>query len=199
MHTTDNYQLCQWESADRILMESFNGDNQKIDAALKASADAIAAKADADTLRYVKICETVMESSAGAVSLDVSSVDFSQYLKVELFIHAPDYTGDITIRINHLSSGYNHTAVSGSVDGRGSSADFLALLQQKSYGMLSFFTPHPSGRVGCISISTDGSGSYEGFQSVSSSTWGNLSSFDFAAETSAFPVGSRFILYGLKA
>ena len=39
-HTT-NYQLNQWAKADRIMMDDFNADNQKIDAAIKANADAI--------------------------------------------------------------------------------------------------------------------------------------------------------------
>lgn len=39
---TANYQLNQWVKTDRIQMEDFNSDNQKIDAALKAHADALA-------------------------------------------------------------------------------------------------------------------------------------------------------------
>ena len=41
-HTT-NYNLNQWEAADKVLRAEFNADNAKIDAALKASADAIGA------------------------------------------------------------------------------------------------------------------------------------------------------------
>jgi hypothetical protein len=37
---TSNYQLSQWERSDKIQMEDFNADNAKIDAALKAEADA---------------------------------------------------------------------------------------------------------------------------------------------------------------
>ena len=37
MEETSNYQLNQWESTDRILMEDFNADNAKIDAALAAA------------------------------------------------------------------------------------------------------------------------------------------------------------------
>ena len=40
---TANYQLSQWEAADRIQREDFNADNAKIDAALKTNADAAAA------------------------------------------------------------------------------------------------------------------------------------------------------------
>ena len=34
MNYTKNYQLNQWEKSDRVLMEDFNADNQKIDAAI---------------------------------------------------------------------------------------------------------------------------------------------------------------------
>lgn len=40
MNHTTNYQLSQWAKSDRIMMDDFNADNQKIDAALKANADA---------------------------------------------------------------------------------------------------------------------------------------------------------------
>lgn len=45
-HTT-NHQLSQWENTDRVLMEDFNADNAKIDAALRAEADARAAETQA--------------------------------------------------------------------------------------------------------------------------------------------------------
>ena len=38
--STNNYGLNQWESTDRIMMEDFNEDNAKIDAALKAEQEA---------------------------------------------------------------------------------------------------------------------------------------------------------------
>ena len=41
---TTNYQLNQWEAGDQVLRTEFNQDNQKIDAALKTNADAIAAE-----------------------------------------------------------------------------------------------------------------------------------------------------------
>lgn len=37
MNYTQNYQLSQWVESDRVLMEDFNRDNAKIDAALAAS------------------------------------------------------------------------------------------------------------------------------------------------------------------
>ena len=44
MTKTTNYQLNQWAKSDRVMMDDFNADNAKIDAALKANADAIAAE-----------------------------------------------------------------------------------------------------------------------------------------------------------
>ena len=38
MTKTTNYQLNQWAKSDRVMMDDFNADNTKIDAALKANA-----------------------------------------------------------------------------------------------------------------------------------------------------------------
>ena len=38
MKYTKNYQLNQWDAADRVLREDFNRDNQKIDTALEETA-----------------------------------------------------------------------------------------------------------------------------------------------------------------
>ena len=43
MENTSNYGLKRWDPEDRILMEEFNSDNEKIDTALKSSADGVAA------------------------------------------------------------------------------------------------------------------------------------------------------------
>ena len=48
-HTT-NYQLSQWESSDRILMEDFNDAFETIDTQMKAQSDAIAGKAAQSTV-----------------------------------------------------------------------------------------------------------------------------------------------------
>ena len=50
MTKTTNYQLNQWAKSDRVMMDDFNADNAKIDAALKANADAIGEKAAAAAL-----------------------------------------------------------------------------------------------------------------------------------------------------
>lgn len=60
MNHTQNYQLSQWEMSDRIRMEDFNADNAKLDAALKAHEDAIAARATTAALS----AETAARTSA---------------------------------------------------------------------------------------------------------------------------------------
>ena len=54
MTKTTNYQLNQWAKSDRVMMDDFNADNAKIDAALKANADAIAETAAAFPLVKIK-------------------------------------------------------------------------------------------------------------------------------------------------
>lgn len=50
MNRTANYDLCQWEKNDQILMEDFNADNAKIEAAL---ADLESRKCNQSTLMAV--------------------------------------------------------------------------------------------------------------------------------------------------
>ena len=63
MNKTANFQLTQWEKTDRILMEEFNSDNEKIDTALKGNADKAAALQTA--LAGAGNCEIGMISYTG--------------------------------------------------------------------------------------------------------------------------------------
>ena len=53
MEKTTNYQLPKWEKSDFIKMDDFNDMTQKLDAALKANADAAATKAEAETVTAI--------------------------------------------------------------------------------------------------------------------------------------------------
>ena len=75
-HTT-NYQLNQWAKPDRVMMDDFNTDNAKIDAALKANADAIAETAAAFPL--VKIKEVTLGADTAQWDIDVSDINIAQY------------------------------------------------------------------------------------------------------------------------
>ncbi len=80
MTKTTNYQLNQWAKSDRIMMDDFNADNQKIDAALKANADAA-------TYAPVLLRSTVLAEPAYEITLSTSGLDLSQFRRVELEIH----------------------------------------------------------------------------------------------------------------
>ena len=98
MNQTANYQLSQWETTDRILMSDFNNDNSKIDAALKANAEAIAAletqldaKADQADLtdlakrsRFTKLKEVDITSDTTSIEIDLSGIDWTQWANVHL-------------------------------------------------------------------------------------------------------------------
>jgi len=63
---TPNYQLNQWEADDQVLRVDFNADNAKLDAALKAEADARAAAVKA-------VDQRVNELSAGKADISVAA------------------------------------------------------------------------------------------------------------------------------
>lgn len=85
---TEHYNLSQWEKTDKILMEDFNADNAKLDAALAChpSAELICAA-------------TVEDETATRVGLDVSQVDWSRYFMLYLSVHK-DTRGSLTITTN---------------------------------------------------------------------------------------------------
>ena len=81
---TPNYQLSQWERTDRVLMEDFNADNAKIDAALGTLAGQVSGKADASALAAVsqsRNCQAATTSYTGTGTSGEnapSSVSFSR-------------------------------------------------------------------------------------------------------------------------
>ena len=91
MTKTTNYQLNQWEKTDRILMEDFNADNAKVDAALKGQAEALAAEqaareagdaalAEKSTPQVLKTVTQPADSTLFTV--DLSDIDWNQWRNV---------------------------------------------------------------------------------------------------------------------
>ena len=183
---TKHYQLHQWDPQDPFLRTDFNQDLSKIDTALGA-------------IPYVKIKDLVIDSPQSQVDLDVSDIDFTQYLKIELFIQCPECDGSITVQVNHLDEGYYSGATSGSTSGFTSKAGFLASFYQYGYGVLLFYTPHLKGKVSCVNIAFNGTNTYSGYQYSAPCTWSELESFNFLAYGGSFAKGSRFCLCGVKA
>ena len=119
---TSNYQLCQWEANDKVLRTEFKGDNQKIDAALKANADAISAEAAAREAAvsseasaraagdlYVKLMEVITSSASNQINLNMGGIDLTQYDGLDIRLDpvlGSGYTSEFYLLVNGLTSGY---------------------------------------------------------------------------------------------
>lgn len=187
---TENYGLCQWEATDQVRREEFNEDNAKIDEALVGIQAAN---------HYIKLKEIVTDHAARQIDLDVSDIDFSQYLKVELFIYSPGCTENIWMQTNNLTTGYHQVQISGGGSGGTTATQYLALIQPNNYGVLLFYTPYPNSRVGCVSITSNGSSSFSGYQYTAPCTWSQLKILNFKPWETALPKGSKIVLYGIRA
>ncbi len=96
---TPNFGLSQWVKQDKVLMEDFNTDNAKIDAALKAGSDARAALAAALATRGN--CRVVYGSytgNGGAGESAPCTLTFNGK-PLAVFILPPTATGGYPIRI----------------------------------------------------------------------------------------------------
>lgn len=71
MRETSNYKLSQWDKTDRIEMEDFNEDNQKIDAALAA--------------------EKAAREAADAAQLSTPRCSYQAWNNRELAVRSPTY------------------------------------------------------------------------------------------------------------
>ena len=95
MNQTPNYQLNQWDKSDRIMMEDFNADNAKLDAALSL-------------IPVVELWTTTLTEPALEIDVDVSGIDLTRFSELIAYFHFPAGMEAITTRIfvNHLTEGY---------------------------------------------------------------------------------------------
>lgn len=63
---TPNFNLCQWEAADKVLRDDFNQDNAKIDAALR-------------DMRPYLLHSFTTEADTESVDFDISGIEWNQY------------------------------------------------------------------------------------------------------------------------
>ena len=99
---TPNYRLSRWAGTDRILMEEFNSDNQKIDTALKGNADAVAAEtaareaADTELGKKagLQLIQTVTLAAGSDFASAAINVDWAQWAEVYVVFHL-EYKGSM--------------------------------------------------------------------------------------------------------
>ena len=119
---TPNYQLSQWERTDRVLMEDFNADNAKIDAALGTLAGQVSGKADASALAAVsqsRNCQAATTSYTGTGTSGENAASSVSFSRRPLFIHVggPEGSGfsavnGQTIAVCHVNSSTRYVQLS---------------------------------------------------------------------------------------
>lgn len=129
LQQTSQFHLNQWELTDRIRMEDFNGDNQKLEAALASLAAADAAEqqtraaqdaairqeasAAAKAVPLVKLLEVPVTQEAAQVDVDVSQIDFTQYAEVWIVPILSTPYNYIYLRCNNIATdSYFHSGTS---------------------------------------------------------------------------------------
>ena len=96
---TQNYHLSQWSRSDKVLMEEFNADNAKIDAALAGKAEAASV-----TALSRRVDGKADVSSLNSLAQTVTSHGISLAGKGNCRIYTGSYTGTGTYGKNDQSS-----------------------------------------------------------------------------------------------
>ena len=181
-------------------MADFNSDNSKIDAALKANADAIAAETTARQAEnlYIKLLDTATTEASGQINVDVSAIDFTQYAQIRLFVDDAGNTAALNLRVNGLDS-YYYSVTPGGRDAMTTSYLAIPRIQGGSMGILEFNQPVAGDPVVCACRYLH-QGTHQFTIAYSDScTWDNLSAINLlGGGLSGLPVGTRVIIYGLK-
>ena len=84
---TSNYGLCQWEPSDKVLRSEFNGDNAKLDAAIKAVDSRVDGKASTSALNSLK-------NTVSSLSTTVSGQGNTLGKKGNCQVAVTSYTGN---------------------------------------------------------------------------------------------------------
>ena len=208
---TPNYNLNQWSKDDRVLMEDFNADNAKIDAAIGAvaakaaslaaeKADKAALDAVAAACPYVKLLDYTSTAAVTRLDVDVYGIDFTPYHKIELFYETPNASAETTMHVNGAGceGGNSYTyRLLGSAGGGGQNyLSYLAKFGKSSTGIILFFKPIANSSVGCVTMQHDGT-HYHAYQIRGGATWDKLETFNFVGRAT-LPAGTKVTIFGLK-
>ena len=107
---TPNYRLSRWAGTDRILVEEFNDNWDKIDTALKGNAEAMAAETAAREAAssLVKLMTATLDSDTLNWQIDVSGIDLTQYAKLLIYPYINTQNNQpVYLRVNGINSGYS--------------------------------------------------------------------------------------------
>ena len=197
---TANYGLSQWAGTDAFSRLDFNADNLALDTALKQMADMLG------VMPLVQIKKTVAGSNCQQLSLNVSDVDFSEYLYVELILDLKIATSNNAshfLRLNNVStSSYRVTTSAGNTGTTITALLPNEILPGNAKSKHIRFAPCESGA--CVSCEYLVDGGTNGSPLLTCCTarevtWDELSSFDYTATAGApLKAGSGMYLIGVK-
>jgi len=185
---TGNFDLNQWAQSDPILMEDFNSDNAKTDAALKTLQD---------SSTHVFLREIVTGSDALQVDLDISDIDWSKYRHILMLVDARCAMGSVVIRLNGLAA---------SGDYRYLNSD-LAQINSTAWGSFLPNTPAVTYRI-CLNLT--GGITYPECNTTAAGTALSRTYFcvnalanpavtvNLSNSTAPIEAGSTIIIYGVK-
>ena len=145
-HTT-NYNLNLWEASDKFVREEFNENTQKIDAAIKAEADARAAAVTAETNARIAADSAINSALSGKARIaaghyigDQAETRFisTGFTPKAVFVHCPDEYQSA------YSAVYGGLAVEGSPAAKKGSSERHAVVEIVSGGF-KVYTKKPDG------------------------------------------------------
>ena len=175
MTKTTNYQLNQWAKSDRIMMDDFNADNEKIEAALLGK------------LGKAQIIKTIPVNNAERqLDIDLRDVDWSKWDTVGIFYNAYNHFSDDTDTAAAVS-GSSTSATSWGVGGE--SCFFKG---KPSPTMILLFPLHDKTREvwGLFFAGSCGAG-------YSNISFSELASIRLTREKQYFPTGRSITVWGM--
>ncbi len=176
---TANLGLNQWQLTDPFLMEELNQDNRNIDAAVQA------AKSKAEACPMVKLFDvTVQAANVANIELDLKTLDLSKFINLKL-CYVTTTNNQAYVRLNKVATDYqqylNGWQVGGAYMQLATGYYDIELCGEHvichnwASARRSYATPINAGNLKTIDLMFNSTG------------------------TSNFPVGTRFVLTGVKA
>ena len=178
MKQTGNYKLNQWEKSDRIMMEDFNADNTKLEAALNAIWE---------TFPLVKLTSQTLSAETTRVNLDLSGVNLNDYRLLRLDIRFPSNNHAsyyLALQVNGVTGGY--------VTSDGKTEETLALIYIDRTMALAKLEIDVGLYLHVVNRTPIETGQVTSLNLTGTNNIGNLNS------PTAIPAGSKITLYGLK-
>ena len=165
---TPHLQLNQWTLSDPFLMEDFNSDNAKIDAAIKE-------------IPTVRLADVTTSAAAQTVEIDVSRMELTKYMSLRLYVFSDKGSSDIRLRINKMTDGYKKFYYTNSSWG-----DFTMVYLSGGMGeadLCATTTCFFNGISAC---------------SVPGIRPSQFETFDFSPISGTIPAGTRYVILGVR-